>query len=166
MSGRNSSTRRFLVTLTMTFSVLYFCCGLEVTTAESGNKEVAQRRQRPAPRQTQRKPAVDYSKFSHQSHVVERKLDCSVCHTFPSGNWKEVRKEDEAFADITEYPEHKTCINCHRSQFFARERPAPRICGNCHVKATPVDTSRYPFPSLGEKFTSTAKATDFVSDFR
>ena len=77
-----------------------------------------------------------------------------------------MRKADDAFADITEYPEHKTCINCHRSQFFARERPAPRICNNCHFNATPVETSRYPFPSLGEKFTSTAKATGFVSDFR
>jgi len=29
-----------------------------------------------------------------------------------------------------------------------------------------LETSRYPFPSLGEKFTSSAKATGFVSDFR
>ena len=142
--------------------MLYFCSGLAVNTVKSDNTEVTQRRK---PTRSQ-KPKIDYSKFSHQSHVVQQKMECGVCHTFPSKNWKEVRKADEAFADITEFPEHKTCIDCHRSQFFARERPVPRICGNCHVNATPKETSRYPFPSLGEKFTSSPKSKDFVSDFR
>ena len=113
-----------------------------------------------------RKPRADYTRFSHVSHVFEQKLSCESCHKVPSKNWKEVRKGDEAFPDVTEYPEHKECLGCHRPQFFARERPVPRICSNCHVKATPVDTSRYPFPSLGEKFLSSAKAKDLVSDFR
>lgn len=108
---------------------------------------------------------VDYSQFCHQSHVGQRKLECASCHRFPSRNWKEVRKGDEAFPDITEYPEHKDCLSCHRSQFFARERPVPRICKSCHVNATPSDTSRLPFPSLGEKFWSTTKGSSFVSDF-
>jgi hypothetical protein len=77
-----------------------------------------------------------------------------------------VRTGDEAFADVTEYPEHQACLGCHRRQFFARERPVPRICSNCHVKATPIETSRYPFPSLGEAFLSTTKGRDFVSDFQ
>jgi hypothetical protein len=112
----------------------------------------------------QKKP--DYSRFSHDTHVVEKKLSCNSCHSFPSKNWKEVRKDDEAFPDVTEYPEHQSCLNCHRQQFFARERPVPRICYNCHFNATPVETSRYPFPSLGDRFLSSAKAMDFVSDFR
>jgi len=33
------------------------------------------------------------------------------------------------------------------------------------VKATPNDTSRYPFPSLGEPFFATAKGASFVSEF-
>ncbi|HKR61802.1 MAG TPA: hypothetical protein VJS64_19100, partial [Pyrinomonadaceae bacterium] len=85
---------------------------------------------------------------------------------FPTKNWKEVRSGDDAIPDVTEYPNHETCLHCHRKQFFARERPVPRICHNCHVKATPVDTSRYPFPSLGEKFLASAKAMDFASEFR
>lgn len=103
--------------------------------------------------------------FSHQSHVGQQKLACQSCHRFPSKNWKEVRKGDEAFPDITEYPEHKDCLNCHRSQFFARERPGPRICQNCHVNATPKDTSRWLFPSVGEKFLASEKGKNFVSDF-
>jgi hypothetical protein len=67
---------------------------------------------------------------------------------------------------VTEYPEHKACLSCHRQQFFARERPVPRICLNCHVKATPNDTTRFPFPSLGEIFLLTVKGRNFVSDFR
>jgi hypothetical protein len=98
-------------------------------------------------------PQVDYTRFSH---VTEKhRAACSSCHTFPSKNWKQVRKGDDAFPDVTEYPEHPACLNCHRQQFFARERPAPRICSNCHVKATPNDTSRHPFPRGG-----------LVSDFR
>ena len=103
-------------------------------------------------------------RFSHLTK--EHRAACSSCHTFPSKNWKQVRKGDEAFPDVTEYPEHQACLSCHRQQFFAREQPVPRICSNCHVKATPVDASRYPFPSLGEAFLSTAKARDFVSDFK
>ena len=104
------------------------------------------------------------SDFSHATHVTKEKLACSSCHKFPSKNWKEVRKGDAAFPDVTEFPEHSSCLNCHRKQFFARERPVPKICFNCHVKATPIDTSRHAFPSLGETFLSTAAG--FVSDFR
>jgi hypothetical protein len=114
----------------------------------------------------QKNPQVDYSRFAHDTHVVQEKLSCASCHRFPSKNWKEVRKGDEAFPDVTEYPEHQSCLNCHRQQFFARERPVPRICYDCHFNATPVETSRYAFPSLGDKFLSSAKAKDFVSDFR
>ena len=112
------------------------------------------------------KPRTNVSQFSHQTHSVAQKLACDACHQFPSKNWKEVRKGDDAFPDVTEYPDHKSCINCHRPQFFARQRPAPRICYNCHVNATPRETSRHPFPSLGEPFLSSAKAVNFSSDFR
>lgn len=108
-------------------------------------------------------PRIDYSSFSHAT--AQHRIACSSCHTFPSKNWKQARTGDDAFADVTEYPEHQACLGCHRQQFFARERPVPRICSNCHVKATPVETSRYPFPSLGEAFLSTTKGRDFVSDF-
>lgn len=118
-----------------------------------------QRRRVPA-----NKPPVDYSRFSHLTE--QHRAACSSCHTFPSKNWNEVRKGDDAFPDVTEYPQHQACLSCHRQQFFARERPVPKICSNCHVKATPVDTSRYPFPSLGQAFLTTVKGRDFVSDFR
>jgi hypothetical protein len=108
----------------------------------------------------------DFSQFSHQMHSVAQKLICDSCHKFPSKNWKEVRKADESFPDVTEYPDHESCLNCHRQQFFARQRPVPRICYHCHVNATPVETSRNPFPSLGEPFLSSAKAMNFTSDFR
>ena len=93
---------------------------------------------------------VDYSRFSHVTHVTTQKLSCDSCHKFPTKNWKEVRKGDAAFPDIAEFPEHSTCLNCHRQQFFARERPAPVICSNCHVNVTPRDTTRFLFPSLGD----------------
>jgi hypothetical protein len=111
-------------------------------------------------------PEPNYSGFSHATHVGKEKLACNACHKVPTKNWKEVRHGDAAFPDVTEFPEHAACLNCHRRQFFARERPVPKICANCHVKATPLDTSRHRFPSLGEAFLSTAKAVGFTSEFR
>jgi hypothetical protein len=124
------------------------------------------RTQSKASKSRTQKRKTDFSQFSHQTHSVAQKLACDSCHKFPSKNWKDVRKTDEAFPDVTEYPEHQSCLNCHRQQFFARQRPAPRICYNCHLNATPVETSRYPFPSVGDKFLSSAKAAEFASDFQ
>jgi len=88
--------------------------------------------------------------FSHTTHVGKEKLACNSCHKVaPKGN-----------AGVTDFPEHASCLNCHRQQFFARERPVPKICSNCHVKATPKDTTRHPFPNFG------VKAAGFVSEFR
>jgi hypothetical protein len=112
-----------------------------------------------------KKPRVDYSRFSHSTHVIQEKLACDSCHKVPTANWKEVRKGEAAFPDVAEFPEHSTCINCHRQQFFARERPAPVICSNCHVNVTPRDTTRFMFPSLGDVTDPKLKKKDFVSEF-
>ncbi|MDQ2920823.1 MAG: hypothetical protein M3R52_04295 [Acidobacteriota bacterium] len=111
------------------------------------------------------KPRIDYANFSHQTHVAQQKLACDSCHKFPSKNWKEVRTGDAAFPDVAEFPEHSACLNCHRQQFFARERPAPLICSNCHVAVSPRDTTRFLFPSLGDIADPTRKRPASVSEF-
>lgn len=116
----------------------------------------SQRRPRPAP------PPIDYSNFSH--HRKEHQQACDSCHKFPSENWNQVRKADEAFPDITEYPLHASCLNCHRQQFYSGAQPV--ICSICHVNVTPRGGPRYPFPSLGEAFYATKKAQSFASDFQ
>lgn len=121
--------------------------------------------QRAARQPAAQKPRVNYSQFSHNTHVAQQKLACDSCHKFPTKNWKDVRKADVAFADVAEFPEHSACLNCHRQQFFARERPAPGICSNCHVAVTPRDTTRFLFPSLGDVLDATKKRREFVSEF-
>jgi hypothetical protein len=121
-----------------------------------------QRRVRPRPRPAAR---IDYTKFSHTTHVTKQKLACASCHKFPTANWKEVRKGDAAFPDVAEFPEHSSCLDCHRQQFFARQRPAPAICSNCHVAVTPKDTLRFLFPSLGDVTDSSRPRRDLVSEF-
>jgi hypothetical protein len=113
----------------------------------------------------QKKTRVDYSRFSHSTHVTHEKLSCDSCHKFPTKNWKDVRKGEAAFEDVAEFPEHSSCLNCHRQQFFAREGPAPAICSNCHVDVTPRDTTRFQFPSLGDVSDPAKKRRDFVSEF-
>jgi hypothetical protein len=98
--------------------------------------------------------------------VEAHKLACDSCHKVPSKNWKEVRVGDAAFPDVTDFPDHSSCLTCHRQQFFARERPAPIICSNCHVKSSPRDTSRYLFPSLGDVTDPKLKQREFGSEFR
>ena len=96
---------------------------------------------------------------------MTQKLACNSCHKVPSKNWNVVRKGDAAFQDVTDFPEHPSCLKCHREQFFARERPAPAICSNCHIAVTPKDTARWLFPSLGDLTDPKLKRRDFVSDF-
>ena len=119
----------------------------------------------PAAAQRRARPRIDYSNFSHSTHVTKQKLTCDSCHKFPSPNWKEVRKGDAAFPDVAEFPEHASCLNCHREQFFARERPAPRICSNCHVAVTPRNTTRFLFSSLGDVTDASRPRRDRASEF-
>jgi len=111
------------------------------------------------------KSRVDYSRFSHRTHVTQQKLACDSCHKLPTDNWKKVRKGDEAFPDVADFPEHTACLNCHRPQFFLRERPAPAICSNCHIAVTPRDSTRWLFPSLGDTNSSTNHVRKVTSEF-
>jgi cytochrome c7-like protein len=127
-------------------------------------------RQSRRPQETSNPPVpqklrIDYTHFSHQTHVMSYKLACDSCHKFPTKNWKEVRKGDAAFADVADFPEHSSCLNCHRQQFFVRERPAPAICSNCHVNVTPRDTTRFLFPSLGDVLNSSKQKRDVATEF-
>ncbi len=126
----------------------------------------AQRSRKPAQRQrAPQRPKIDYSQFSHTTHGENQKLACDSCHKFPTENWKALRKGDAAFPDVSDFPEHDTCLNCHRQQFFARERPAPVICSNCHIAVTPRDTVRWLFPSLGDLTDPKLKRRNDTSEF-
>jgi hypothetical protein len=153
----------FVVVVTLSTPFL-LAEGTGASSAEPQSSSRNTRSQKPKTR-TPPKPRVDYAKFSHQTHVVAQKLVCNSCHKVPSKNWKEVRKGDAAFPDVSDFPEHSSCLNCHREQFFARERPAPVICSNCHVKNSPRDTSRYLFPSLGDVTDPLEKRRAFASEF-
>jgi len=138
---------------------------LSVTRA-SGSSSAGPQRPRPQKKvAAPKRPRVDYTKFSHQTHAVAQKLACSSCHKVPAKNWKEVRKGDAAFPDVSDFPEHASCLNCHREQFFAPERPGPAICSNCHVNNSPKDTSRWLFPSLGDVNDPLKKRRVFLSEF-
>ena len=102
--------------------------------------------------------------FAHARR--EHQLACDKCHQFPSPDWKDARKPDAAIPDVVRQPEHASCLSCHRKQFFARERPQPRICSVCHVAVTPRDQARLPFPNPPENFNKTERARTFESDFR
>ncbi len=122
-------------------------------------------RARPQKSRSVPKPKIDYSKFSHTTHAITQNLECNSCHKAPSRNWKDVRIGDAAFPDVADFPEHSACLKCHRTQFFARERPAPAICSNCHIAVTPRDTARWLFPSLGDVTNPKLLRRDAPSEF-
>ena len=112
-----------------------------------------------------KKPAaprkVKYSEFPHS--VKAHQKECAACHKFPSENWNKVRTGDSAFADITEYPKHETCLSCHKQQFFKGARPT--ICSICHTNPSPRDSTRHPFPNPREIFDLSPKGKKAQSDF-
>jgi len=145
-------------------SVMPAVVGSAMLRGAVADREAGAQRRRPERAQS-RKPRIDYSRFSHQTHVTGQRLACDACHKFPTANWKEVRKGEAAFQDVAEFPSHATCLGCHRPQFFARERPAPAICSNCHVSVTPRNSARFLFPSLGDVKDSSRPRRDRVSAF-
>ena len=105
--------------------------------------------------------ARKYSEFPHNAKAHQ--IDCASCHKFPSDNWKKVRTAEAAFADVTEYPKHDSCIKCHMQQFFKGSQP--QICSICHLNATPRNGTRHPFPNPREVFDQSAKGKKAESDF-
>jgi hypothetical protein len=148
--------------------VLFLCFGFyclvypHVNSKTFGSSDIE-----PSPTPVRRKgkrparAAAKYSQFPH--NIQAHRRECNSCHKFPSGNWKQVRKGDEAFPDITDYPKHESCLNCHRQQFF-RGTP-PVICSICHTNPSPNNSTRHPFPNPREIFDLSAKGRRAVSDF-
>ena len=68
------------------------------------------------------KAAQDYSRFSHSSPGAHAALSgrnsCSICHE---------RRDNSA---APKFPGHKSCINCHQTQF---NTPSSGICTICHT---------------------------------
>ncbi len=133
-------------------SVVFICLGLPssvaVASPEFEPSRSGQRRRRPA----QRRPRVDYSQFNHRTKEHQR--SCDSCHKIPTPNWRRVRTGDEAFPDVADYPDHPSCVNCHRNEFFRGASPA--ICTICHTSVSPRNDTRHPFQNPEEGF---AKAT-------
>lgn len=136
----------------------------QIYTAAAGANVSAQRRraQRRAPAPQTRRPAIDYTKFSHRT--AQHKIDCASCHQIPTDNWRTARAQ-EPYPDVADYPDHAACLRCHKQQFFRGARPA--ICAVCHTKVSPRDDARFDFPKLGrtrERTTPTQFATIFPHD--
>lgn len=130
--------------------------------AGSAEKVQQERRTKRAPQSKNGKPtAVDYSRFSH--NIAQHKQACSSCHKFPTANWDKVRTGDAAFPDVTDYPQHSSCVECHRQQFFTGAQPV--ICTVCHTNPSPRDSSRHPFPNPIEIFNASKHAQNAISEF-
>jgi hypothetical protein len=103
-----------------------------------------------------------FSKFTHETHEA-MSLTCDACHSVPTSNWNTVRPKDTAFEDVTDYPKHERCIDCHREQFFSGKPPT--ICSVCHTNPSPNDSTRHPFANPRELFDVSPKGKQAASAF-
>jgi hypothetical protein len=152
-------------TLTLALLLTAFLAGVVcVRVSPSAAAEPQRRRgttRRRAPARTQR-PRVDYSRFTHAT-PAHRKDSCDSCHKSPTDNWAQVRDPAAAFPDITDYPDHDSCLSCHRQQFFRGARPA--ICSVCHTVVSPRSGARFPFANPADAFARSEKGRARVSEF-
>ena len=124
-------------------------------------RSASQSRRRAPSSSQQQRPRADYSKFSHVT--AQHRKACDSCHTNPTENWAAAREAGSAFPDITDYPEHASCINCHRRQFFSGARPA--ICTVCHPQVSPRAGARFPFENPAEAFSKSDNAKTRRAEF-
>ena len=92
----------------------------------------------------QRRRGRVYNQFDHNVAAHSRQ-SCSECHKSPTGvsSAETASGENYRYPDITDYPDHDSCLDCHRQQFFRGARPA--ICSVCHTKVSPRDKARFEF---------------------
>lgn len=127
-----------LITLIIFVSITAMICAYtRAASQESHGEELAQQRRSNSRVQTRRRapaarPRIDYSKFSHSTKGHFE--NCASCHRITSF----------AQPDIRDYPDHPSCTECHRQQFFRGARPV--ICSNCHTVTTPRSEARFKFP--------------------
>jgi hypothetical protein len=108
-------------------------------------------------------PRRNYAKFSH-AVPQHKEQACNACHKFPTPNWNKVRSGGDAFEDVTDYPEHRSCLGCHHEQFFSGARPI--ICTICHTNPSPRDAARHPFPNPRELFDKSPKGQAASTEFQ
>jgi hypothetical protein len=93
--------------------------------------------------------AAAFSSFDHNT-ASHRRQSCAECHKSPTGTSSARTDSGETYRypDITDYPDHDACIDCHRQQFFRGARPP--ICAICHTKVSPRDKARFAFPKANQ----------------
>lgn len=147
--NRQQSRRRRLAALVVffVFALAAFVSPRTSSLATSGEPQQQKRRRTPqrsgrtrTTTQPTRSRGTNYSRFAHDLNHVKydpnHRANCSDCHTLAS----------PLQYDIKDYPDHPSCVNCHRQQFFTGARPA--ICTVCHKASSPRDSSRFDFPKL------------------
>lgn len=161
-SNAKSRSARIVRALTVVFCILVGSIGFNWTGLLIPTPTInAQSKPKPQPAAKSTPRPKKYSEFPH--NIKGHSSDCSSCHKMPTDNWDRVRTGDNAFPDVTDYPKHDSCFNCHRQQFF--KGTPPTICTICHTNPGPRNSTRHPFPNPREVFDKSQKGKNAVSDF-
>lgn len=152
--------RRLKLTILLAICVLGGVVFFKTSSALGSPEPAAQQRSKTRSQRAS-KPTRRYSQFSH--NIAQHKIACNSCHKFPTANWNKVRTGEGAFQDVTDYPQHSSCVSCHRKQFFTGAQPV--ICTICHTNPSPTDSSRHPFPNPPEVFDASPKGQNKVPEF-
>src|SRR4051812_9711359 len=157
MNVRSTRQRTLRLATLLALVACVFACAWLASRTASSPFEPQQRRPKQTRRRTptrSQKARIDYTNFSHAT--AQHQKACDSCHKNPTENWPRARATDAAFPDITDYPEHASCVSCHRQQFFVGARPV--ICTVCHTQVSPRADARFPFENPSDAFSKSAKA--------
>lgn len=87
----------------------------------------------------------NHNTTEHKQTKDGKALECSYCHTLPTSNWQQPRRDkDTPFPDVRSYPfnkpgsrageSHTACFGCHQRDLYAN---GGTFCAGCHTVAGP-----------------------------
>jgi len=123
-------TRRAILILIIAAGAVVFCVAQTRRTSQARSNQASSA------------SAIKYSVFLHSS-AKHKGLACNACHQIPT-RWTAGRD----FPDVADFPDHDSCVRCHRPQFFTRQAfigSGPSICTVCHLRAAPRQEARFAF---------------------
>lgn len=128
--------------------ILFVLCGMAVLATtlllRPSSQAAAGPTPEPQPRTPQASPAapaaatVDYNKFTHKAHAGSvkvpgtqqtRELKCDYCHDRTAPPSALVASPERNKKIQLDFPQHRSCIECHVVQFTGKP---PETCSICH----------------------------------
>lgn len=122
----------------------------------SNTAEAQQRRRTRAASEQPSGRKLNLGVFPHDAdHVhygtkpnADQIADCKTCHTIE----KQINGKPNANMDVTDFPDHDSCLRCHEHRVHFYKGARPQICTICHTQVSPRNGARFDFPRRNKTY--------------